>query len=98
MARWDPEDNQFLDWSEESYEIGYLMDLISKHYDFYYNNTLENYYSDIDILICIARHLNVEYYKPRDYDDTYKAIEARIVLGEGRSEEFPFITPLLKKE
>ncbi len=86
VAQWDPFEKRLINQTKETYEIGYLMDLISKHPDFYYNNTLENCYSDIDILICIARHLNVEYYKPRDYDDTYKAIEARIVPGEGRSE------------
>ena len=81
IAEWTPFDGQceFKNLSKETYEIEYLVDLISSKEWFKY---VLSGYSATDVLICIAVSIGVDYNKLFSCTDVYEAIKEKLAYEE----------------
>lgn len=81
IAEWNPFDEQFPfeHQSKETYEIEYLMDLISDKN--WLRNVLGNY-NAVDILICIAEAIGINHNKISFCDEIYEAIKEKLAWEE----------------
>lgn len=81
IAEWTPFDDQceFKNLSKETYEIEYLMDLISSKEWFKY--VLSNY-SATDVLVCVAKATGINHKKLLFCNEIYEAIKEKLACEE----------------
>lgn len=80
VAQWDPFEKRLINQTKETYEIGYLMDLIDE--DSGLLRTVLECYDIYDVVVCIADALGINHQRFLFGRDIYKAIKEKLAHEE----------------